>query len=196
MAGKLSKTIWPEKFELSSLSYLSLTGKMICRSKCLVNTDIWFNLIRGSSLCTMWVAHPQGKGEWKSREFTPALCQGLSGSAGNASEEMLTAWGDRVSPRPWEQLPILAQHAHLGWDWGLCAGVSQSLLEEGKSKYPFIPECHGEDGAGPVPADSTQSFLLQALVGLSKSPCANGLIKIKPVHFANLHKEKLEPRLD
>lgn len=52
------------------------------------------------------------------------------------------------------------------------------------------------DGAGPVPADCTQDLLLQALVGLSKSPCANGLIKIKPVYITNLHKEKLGPRLD
>lgn len=52
------------------------------------------------------------------------------------------------------------------------------------------------DGAGPVPADYKQDLILQALMGLSKSTCANGLIKLKPVYVTNLHKEKLDPRLD
>lgn len=52
------------------------------------------------------------------------------------------------------------------------------------------------DGAGPVPADYKQDFIPRALTGLSKSTCANGLIKLKPVYVTNLHKAKLEPRLD
>ena len=76
-------------------------------------------------------------------------------------------------------------------------GVSRKPAGKGKNASSlFACRTVVRDGAGPVPADYKQDLILQALMGLSKSTCANGLIKLKPVYVTNLYKEKLEPRLD
>lgn len=155
MAGKLSKAIWLETFELSSLSYLSLTGKMICRSKRLVNTDIWFNLIRGGSSRGMRAARPQGKGEWKSREFTHS-CSAVLVALGQEGVHQRKCWlpGEREalpgsgSSSPFRLSAPVQAWAGLSWDWGLglctglCWGQPETCREGGMSKYPFLPEWH------------------------------------------------------
>lgn len=74
--------------------------------------------------------------------------------------------------------------------------VNKRPAGKGRKSNLFSCTTLVRDGAGPVPADYKQDLILQALMGLSKSTCANGLIKLKPVYVTNLHKEKLEPRLD
>lgn len=76
-------------------------------------------------------------------------------------------------------------------------GSIRNLLGRGK-KASSLFSCTTlvRDGAGPVPAGYKQDLILQVLMGLRKCTCANGLIKLKPVYVTNLHKEKLEPRLD
>lgn len=88
---------------------------------------------------------------------------------------------------------------------GLCLG-SCSAFTMGVGKRPAgkgkdassLSTCTTlvRNRAGLVPDDYKQDLILQALMSLSKSTCANGLIKLKPVHVTNLHKETLEPSLD
>lgn len=72
----------------------------------------------------------------------------------------------------------------------------RDLLERKNHSGLFTHMTLVSDGAGPVPADYKQDLTLQAFMGPSKSTCANGLIKFKPVYVTNLCKEKLQPRLD
>lgn len=141
MAGKLSKAIWLGKFELSSLSHLSLTGKTICRSKCLVNTDIWFNLIRGGSSCGM----QRGKGEWESREFShsrPAVLVALGHQGKDGHQKKCWLCGQR------EPRPGLGSSTHPGTGraelrlrFGAVLGSARDLLGRGKIQNPRLNDC-------------------------------------------------------
>lgn len=167
MAGKLSKAIWLEKFELSSLSYLSLTGKMICRSKRLINTDIWFHLITGSSSPreggmeeqgVLWLLHHPGSsgsaGREEGMEEQGILWflhhPGSSGLAGSVPWNADCLGRGRLS-QAWEQLPILAQHTHPGWaGTELCVlGSARDSWEEGNSNIPWCPNNTSEGWGWP-----------------------------------------------
>lgn len=116
---------------------------------------------------------------------------------------MLVVLGKGESPRLWEQVLGLARMRGLCWgSWHQAQGVPLpwGLVREpaGREKMQvalFACMTVVRDGAGSVPACCKQDLISQTLTGLSKSTCANGLIKLKPVYVTNLHKEKLEPRL-